>query len=125
MPIVLRTPDKKVSLTKEELQYFIAFLDSCKVQAFSGIHFYNHARDREELYGFSLITLSEKMLNKYMNNYHQPPKKKVSFPINFAEEKSLLTMFSRVDCDPFTLTIVEKIKLSLRPAYSSTEIERK
>jgi Holliday junction resolvase len=75
MPIILRTPDKKVKLSKEDLSYLSAYLDKCKTDAFIGINHYKHQREREELYNFSLLTLCEKSPNKLFNSYHHLPSK--------------------------------------------------
>lgn len=123
MSLILRTPDKKLQLTKEELQYLVAYLDKSKSVGFIGVNFYKHQRDREELYKFSLLTLSEKCLTKLFNNHHSIGEKKISFPINFAEEKTLITMFNRVDCGSYLLALQSKILLKLRPLNTLTNRE--
>jgi hypothetical protein len=122
MALLLRTPDKKLQLTKEELQYLVAYLDKSKSVGFVGVNFYKHQRDREELYKFSLLTLCEKLMTKLFNNAHSIQEKKISFPINFAEEKTLIVMFNRVDCGSYLLALQAKILLTLRPLKVLTEI---
>jgi hypothetical protein len=122
MGLLLRQPDKKLQLTKLEIQYLVAYLDKSKSVGFIGVNFYKCQRDREELYQFSLLTLCEKLMTKLFNNAHSITEKKISFPINFAEEKTLLAMFQRVDCDSYLLAMQSKILLSLRPLKVLTEI---
>ena len=122
MALLLRSPDKKLQVTKEELQYLVAYLDRSKTIGFIGVNFYKHQSDREELYKFSLLTLSEKLLTKLFKNSHSIQEKKISFPINFAEEKTLIVMFNRVDCDSYLLALQSKILLRLRPLNRLTEV---
>ncbi len=125
MALLLRTPDKKVNVTKEELQYLIAYLDKSKTAAFIGVNHYKHQVDREEFYKFSLLTLSEKLLTKLFNNSHQPQSKKIIFPVNFAEEKTLITIFQRVDCGSYLIALQSKILFILRPIKGPTEVIQK
>jgi len=124
MPIILRTPDKKITLSKEELSYFIGYLDLCKTSGFRGINFYKLHPVRETLLKFSLTTFCEKALGKYINNTHQPRAKMINLAINSGEELSLITMFQRVDCGAYVLALQQRILLTLRPLNSVTEIER-
>lgn len=122
MPVIIRTPDKKISLTKEEAQYLFKHLETCKVKGFTGINHFDHAKEREELLDYSLTTFAEKLFNKWMNNYHQPATKKLNYTVNFAEEKALIAMFKRVGCDPYIEAVMQKILLTLRPTYSAAKV---
>jgi len=125
MAIILRAPDKKITLTKEEISYFIGYLDVCKTTGFRGINFFRSHPVREKLLSFSLTTFAEKVLTKYINSTHLPASKKLNIPVNSGEEISLITMFQRVDCGAYVLQLQQRILLTLRPVNSSTEIERK
>lgn len=116
MAILLRQPDKKIKLTKEQLQYFIAFLEVARIQSFSGHNYFHHAKEREELYQFSLATLAEKMVNKLWNNSHQLLSKKLIIPVNFAEEKTLFAcVFRRIDCTAYVLSVQQNMIAQLKP----------
>lgn len=122
MAIILRTPDKKIYLTKEELSYFIPYLDTCKHNGFSGVNHYRSHEVRETLIRFSLTTFCEKVLSKWANNMHQLPSKKINLTVNQGEEISLIAMFQRVECGSYLLSVQQRILLSLRPLNSVTEI---
>lgn len=123
--IILRTPDKKLSLTKEEAMYFLAYLDSCKNNAFNGINFFKHQQMRELFMKFHLTTFSEKLLTKYFNATHKNSKHKLTIPVNYAEELTLPSIFQRVEASPFILAVQQKILLTLRTSYCHTEIKPK
>lgn len=116
MPIKITTPDKKIRLQKIELQHLVVYCDACKTKAFTGNNnFEKFHQDREQLYTFILEKFAEKLVNKTINFYHESDKKNITIPINFAEEKTLLAMFQRVECSNYMLAVQQKILLILRP----------
>ena len=120
MAIILRTPDKKIKLQKQELHYLIIYLDKCKTDAFTGVNsFRRFAEIREKLLHFSLTTLIEKALHKHLNNTHSLATKKITIAVNVAEETALIICFQRVGCDPYTMAVQQKILMQLRPLKSA------
>lgn len=113
MTISLRPTDKKMRLTKIELQHLIVYLERAKTEAFQRIHNYKFQKDREEFYQYFLQTISEKILNKLANLAKKNGESKVTILVNFGEEKTLRTIFQRINCNEYVYQLQVKIRACL------------
>lgn len=116
MAFTLKAPDKKMKFTKEELQYLIVFLNAAKTNAFTRIHNYHFAKDREELYQYHLLTISEKIIKKLFRNESEVKSKIITIRVNFGEEKTLIVVFRRIDCGAKLLDVESRIMFGNVPA---------
>lgn len=100
-------------LTKIELQHLIVYLERAKTEAFQRIHNYKFQKDREEFYQYFLQTISEKILNKLANLAKKNGESKVTILVNFGEEKTLRTIFQRINCNEYVYQLQVKIRACL------------
>lgn len=119
MSLKLIAPDKKLTLTKQELQAFGVFLEKQKTAAFTGIYnFKTVNKEREELYKLILDGFAEKIVNKLISNYHQFNSKKIKVNVSAVEEKTLITVLRRIqhkDDNAYTMAVTEGIMFQLKP----------
>lgn len=122
MQAILREPDKKVILTKEELSYFVPYLKLQTERAFTGLFSFKHQQTREELFKFFTITLCEQCLIKLIKNTQSKPSKKITITFNRGEELTVLSIFVRGDCSTYIEAVQASILQQLRTVKVFNEV---
>lgn len=115
-------PEKKIFLSREELQHLVRYLMCCETEAFTGIYnFHRLYPEREDLLKFSLLTFLKKATQKFYGCTAE----KIKLSVNQGEEIALRSAFQRVQPDSFILALQEFIKRQLQSSFKAAKVKRK
>ncbi len=106
-----------------ELALYLALADKTGFTGpndFSGLAY---CAVRERLLRHAVKTLAGKSSTKVMNNVHSPLSKKITLVIDESEEIMLSSMRPRVNCNAYTLALIDQLLLQLRPEKSQNHLQ--